>query len=298
MESPLTLNPYAHFGQPTIWPRGYPLNEINKRIYNNYLCKERKTSIVQQGVVNGDPDVDAIFRLTRSLNNKKIDIKFDDSAPSVRIPLYKLTPYNSQNTLFHYKSFWSLYLPHSVSFRLTDIWRSYWSQRLLWLLDSTISFHGPNAYQLRNSHSYLSDYKQEKEMYLKTKELIQFLYKWKCKMNTFYLCVIDLSEQMAKNDFWDESEIESIKNWLNDLTSINYKEPNITNFNYELSDLSIQDFLFNNSFKIENNKESFRVKYTPEFQTPIDFDNYFTEAETKLKSIDKIETIKYFNSFK
>ena len=65
-------------------------------------------------------------------------------------------------------------------------------------------------------------------------------------MNTFYLCVIDLSEQMAKNDFWDESEVESIKNWLNDLTSIEYKEPNITNFNYELSDLSIKDFLLRN----------------------------------------------------
>lgn len=60
--SPRVINPYAHFGQPLIWPRGYPLSEIHKNHYNNYICGKRKTSIVQQGTVNGDPDVDAIFR--------------------------------------------------------------------------------------------------------------------------------------------------------------------------------------------------------------------------------------------
>jgi hypothetical protein len=56
------LNPYAHFGQPLIWPRGYPLGEIHKPHYNSYICGRRKRSFVQQGVVNGDPDCDAIFR--------------------------------------------------------------------------------------------------------------------------------------------------------------------------------------------------------------------------------------------
>ena len=134
-------------------------------------------------------------------------------------------------------------------------------------------------------------------MFLKTKEFIDFLYKWKCIFKKFYLCVIDLSEQMATNNFWDKSEIKSINNWLDDLTIVGYIEPNITNFNYELSSLNIQDFLLNGSLKFEISKESFRVKYTPEFQTPIDFNNYFTEAETKLKSNDKIETVKYFKNY-
>ena len=63
--SPRVLNPYAHFGQPLIWPRGYPLSEIHKTHYNTYVCGKRKVSFVQQGVVNGDPDVDAIFRLVK-----------------------------------------------------------------------------------------------------------------------------------------------------------------------------------------------------------------------------------------
>jgi hypothetical protein len=294
LNSPLILNPYAHFGQPTIWPRGFPLNEINKRLYNDYILVKKPTSIIQQSVVNGDPDVDAIFRLTKTLDYKRIDIKFDSSSPSVRIPLFKLTPFNSQNTLFHYKAFWALYLPHSVTFRLTDIWRSYWAQRLMWLLDCTISFLGPNAYQLRNSHSYLSDYKQEKDMYLKTQDLIQFLYKWKCKFKSFYLCVIDLSEQMAFNNFWDLKEIESIKNWLNDLKAVDYIEPIITNYEYELTEQNINQFLFEFN---KNKSYDFKTRYTPRFETFIDIDNYYGQGEQKMKSLEKLETFKYFQNY-
>jgi len=294
LNSPLILNTYAHFGQPTIWPRGFPLNEINKKLYNDYILVKKSTSIIQQSVVNGDPDVDAIFRLTKSLEYKRIDIKFDSSSPSVRIPLFKLTPFNSQNTLFHYKAFWALYLPHSVTFRLTDIWRSYWAQRLMWLLDSTVSFLGPNAYQFRNSHSYLSDYKQEKDMYLKTQELIQFLYKWKCKFKSFFLCVIDLSEQMAFNNFWDLKEIETIKHWLNDLKAVNYIEPNITNYRYELTELNINEYL--NEFK-KNQSYDFKARYTPRFETFVDIDNYYGQGELKMKYLEKLETFKYFQNY-
>jgi len=121
-ESPSIINPYAHFGQPQIWPRGFPLTRVQDNFYNGYFGGVRKSSIVQQGVVNGDPDVDAIFRLTRSMRYKKLDVKFDATAPSVQLPIGKLSPFNSQNTLFHYEAFWMLYLPKTVSFRLTGIY--------------------------------------------------------------------------------------------------------------------------------------------------------------------------------
>jgi hypothetical protein len=184
-QSPAIVNPYAHFGQPTIWPRGYPLTEISKSHYNNYLSGPLKSSLIQQGVVNGDPDVDAIFRLTKSMQHKKINLTFDERAPSLQIPLFRFSPFNSQNTLFHYEAFWALYLPKTVSFRLTDIWRSYWAQRLLWLLNGTVGFRGPSAFQFRNSHSYLKDFYEEEKMYAKTNELVEFLNDWKCSKVDF-----------------------------------------------------------------------------------------------------------------
>ena len=290
--APRVLNPYSHFGQPLIWPRGYPLSEIPKNHYNNYVCGRRRTSFVQQGVVNGDPDVDAIFRLTKTMNYKKIDINFDKSAPSIQYPIYKISPYNSQNTLFTYDAFWSLYLPYTVTFRLTDIWRSYWAQRLMWLLNGTVTFYGPNAYQSRNSHSYLNDYYQEKEMYLKTENLIAFLFDWKCNEIEFYACVIKLSEEMAKNDFWPYDEVDGIKNWIDDLNMIGYIQPKML----RVYQKSLSQYLNLNSSLIDHH---FQVRYTPEFQKSIDFDNFCckNQSNSLLELNEKIVSLQYLRKF-
>ena len=260
------------------------------------MCGIRKRSFIQQGVVNGDPDVDAIFRLTRTLEHNKIDIKFDETSPSIQYPLYKFTPYNSQNTLISYDAFWSLYLPKSVSFRLTDIWRSYWSQRLMWLLNGTVTYNGPNAYQLRNSHSYLNDYYQEKEMYLKTEDLIKFLFDWQCKKINFYECVLDLSAQMASKEFWSYDEVDSIKNWLQDLTQIGYKEPKLKNSynNFNLK-FTTEKLGLNYSNVIDAH---FRVRYTPRFQTPIDLDTYCCQNQTNPIDLhDRLSSLEYLRKF-
>jgi hypothetical protein len=286
------LNPYAHFGQPLIWPRGFPLDKIDENYYNSYFSGQIKTSYIQQGVVNGDPDVDAIFRLTKSMKYKRINLYFDDRSPPIQIPAYKLTPYNSQNTLFHYKSFWSLYLPKTVSFRLTDIWRSYWSQRLMWLLNGTVSFNGPSAFQYRNSHSYLKDFEEEQSMYLQTSKLIDFLLEWKCNKLKFYQCLMDLSIEMSVKDFWKKEEIVSIQNWIDDLNSIGYKEPEIVNF--EINTSKNDSFLIN----CKLNDQKIPVRYTPKFQKSIDLDNLCCNQTTNLIDMNqKIDSYLFFKNF-
>jgi hypothetical protein len=287
----LVLNPYAHFGQPTIWPRGYPLSQINKNHINKYICGKRKASLIQQGVVNGDPDVDAIFRLTKSASNNKqetklININFDPSSPSVQYPLFLFSPYNSQNTLIHYDAFWSLYLPRTVPFRLTDIWRSYWSQRLLWLINGTVQFNGPNAFQLRNVHSYLKDFKEETDMYLKTEDLVKFLlFKWKCTKTTFYECLLDLSISMAQYGFWDHEEVDSIKNWIDDLKSVDYLEPQIVYFEIDTNETN-RTICLN-----EISSTHFPVRYTPKFQKPIEMETYCCNGS----SFDAYNNFESFN---
>jgi hypothetical protein len=66
--SSLFVNPYAYFGQPSVWPRGYPLEMVSENA-EAANCSKFKISndlpLIQQGLVNGDPDVDAIYRLFR-----------------------------------------------------------------------------------------------------------------------------------------------------------------------------------------------------------------------------------------
>jgi hypothetical protein len=223
------------------------------------------------------------------MNYKRINVTFDETSPSIQYPIYKLSPYNSQNTFFHYEAFWSLYLPYTVTFRLTDIWRSYWAQRLMWLLNDTITFNGPNAVQFRNSHSYLKDFESEKSMYSKTESLIEFLFKWKCSKKSFYECVIDLSYGMAVEKFWEMEEVDSIRNWLHDLNKIGYKEPKIVNF--EIVDKKC------NELKIDSSPNGFfQVRYTPKFQKSIDTDNYCCDGRIE-EIYDNYESIKYLAEF-
>ena len=291
----LVLNPYAHFGQPTIWPRGYPLSQINKNHENKYSCGKRKASLVQQGVVNGDPDVDAIFRLTKSGSDSQrvtrlINIKFDPSSPSIQYPLYRVSPYNSQNTLIHYDAFWSLYLPKTVPFRLTDIWRSYWSQRLLWLINGTVQFNGPNAFQLRNVHSYLKDFKEETDMYLKTEDLIKFLlFKWKCAKLKFYECLLDLSLRMAENGFWGLEEVDGIKNWLKDLERVDYLEPEMVNFEQNEQTKCVAE-------SISVDSARFPVRFTPKYQKPLEMDTYCCNGSA-FDVFDNFESFNYLIGF-
>ena len=67
------INIYKVFFKKNIncWPRGLPLNEItNNKI--NFGTIKKDEFYLQQGVCEGNPDVDAIFRLI----NKKINISF------------------------------------------------------------------------------------------------------------------------------------------------------------------------------------------------------------------------------
>ncbi|EPB71891.1 hypothetical protein ANCCEY_09016 [Ancylostoma ceylanicum] len=83
-----------------------------------------------------------------------------------RIPMSTLctgtyAPWNSQNTLFHRRAFFTLLLPVTVAFRVTNIWRSYFAQKLLHLVGENIAFYPANAIQIRNSHNYLDDFRSE-----------------------------------------------------------------------------------------------------------------------------------------
>jgi len=99
----------------------------------------------------------------------------------------------------------------------------------MWLIGGTLSFNGPNAFQVRNAHSYYSDFTDEQSMYLKTEKLVRFLADWKCDYSRFYECMIDLSRRMATAGFWKTEEVDGIKNWIRDLTALGYVEPVIVN---------------------------------------------------------------------
>ena len=170
--------------------------------------------------------MDAVFRLTRKLTLTPLEVKFDPAAPPAILPESVFSPFNSQNTLFLHEALWAMFLPTTTTFRMCDIWRGYWAQRLLWEIGGHLGFYPPNAYQLRNAHSYMLDAEDEQLMYFNTERLLTFLTQWSCPESlSFFSCVHQLSVDMGTEDFWAVEEAEIVQLWLEDLLSLGYPEP-------------------------------------------------------------------------
>ena len=178
--------------------------------------------------------MDAIFRLTRKKTLTPLDVTFDPAAPPVILPEGVFSPFNSQNTLFFHGALWALMLPTTTPFRMCDIWRGYWAQRLLWEISGNLGFFPANAYQLRNAHNYMTDAEGEKSMYFETDRLIDFLGKWSCeKQRSFFDCVKTLSADMATEGFWGEEDATVTSLWIEDLLNLGYEEPIRTTVSFE-----------------------------------------------------------------
>ena len=272
------FNPYEHFGQPNIWPRGLFEGVLNDNIGNEYLNSEHKTAIVQHGMVNGNPDVDGIFRLTKEKSYKSFYAYFDPNAPPFDLSRSVLAPYPSSNTLYHYQAFWSFYLAKSVPERYRDIYRSYWAQRLMWLIDGSVAFRGPFATQLKdyNEH-YLKSYEEDQRYHPKLLKLIQFLKEWNCWELNFYDCVVDLTTEMAAKEFWSSEEIDRVKEWINNLNKLEYQEPKLV-LNASTPHL-----------------DTFPVRYVPNIQTNREKDEFCCDGKRTL--FTQKDSLSYLNKF-
>lgn len=179
-----------------MWPRGFPLEYFHVRqtpdtviLQNNKVrqqqlrtCRLMPTPSVQQGLVRKvcsivtsqgqEPDVDAIYRLLNADSEFGLNEVFHKHTPPVTLGPGVFSPWNSQNTLFRRSAFHILMLPVSVGFRVTDIWRSFYAQavrllclylqQILHLSDDNVGFYPPNAVHVRNAHSYLRDFEDER----------------------------------------------------------------------------------------------------------------------------------------
>jgi hypothetical protein len=158
------INVYNHFG-PTqaIWPRGLPLDQVMQaeRTISSAVDGDEQPLIVQ-GLANDNPDVDAVYRLTRPL-----PVTFDHKALPLALSKGQWCPFNSQNTWFRRDVAALLYLPAYCSFRMTDIWRSFVAQRCLWAMGGSLIFVAPTVRQERNEHNLMRDFADEVSGYLK-----------------------------------------------------------------------------------------------------------------------------------
>lgn len=207
------INVYEHFTDSPIWPRGLPLDQIlSSRGDKSFVTSKRRNIQVGvfQGLADGEPDVDAIYRLT---DNRQVN--FEDKQPIV-LDGGTWSPFNSQNTAFRKELFQLLYLPTSVTFRFTDILRSFVAQPIMWNNGFHLGFSKASVVQERNPHNYFEDFLSEVPMYestIKVAELVQSV----VKPGQTIRESLELSYQALQNiGVVRREELNTLSNWLDD----------------------------------------------------------------------------------
>ncbi|CAA7060193.1 unnamed protein product [Microthlaspi erraticum] len=220
------VNPYIHFGQRSVWPRGLPLEnvgEINREEYYTEVFGGKQ--FIQQGVSNGLPDVDSVYYFTRKTTLEPFDIRFDEHSPKVALPQGMMVPLNSFNTLYHSSAFWGLMLPVSVSSMASDVIRGYWGQRLLWELGGYVAVYPPTVHRYDRVEAY--PFAEEKDLHVNVGRLIKFLLAWRSDKHRFFETILDLSFVMAEQGFWNEVDVKFTAAWLQDLLTVGYQQPRL-----------------------------------------------------------------------
>ena len=150
-----------------LWHRGYPIEFVPIKNNIEYKGKIKRKVLVQADFWDGDPDVDAICRIT-----KKPIVKFNDFKP---FGSTQIAPFNSQNTFLAREV-----IPYYVVFpylgRMDDIWGAYVLQHFF---PDSVIYNKATVYQDRNVHNLVNNMMDEVIGYRNTLNLINDLENFK-----------------------------------------------------------------------------------------------------------------------
>jgi hypothetical protein len=211
------INVYRLFSPQHIWPRGFPLDLVLTEAGKTSARKlrlEKPHVGIWQGLADGDPDVDAVYRLT---SNRPCRFK---KGPPVVLAKGTVCPFNSQNTAFRREAFALLYLPVTTTFRFTDILRGLVAQPVLWAANLHLGFTAATVFQERNPHDYMKDFVSEIPCYVHASDVVELtrgaVKKSASVSENLYAAYVAL----RRAGIVQPTEMRSLEAWLQDVTSL------------------------------------------------------------------------------
>jgi hypothetical protein len=144
------FDPLSVTNYPNLWHRGYPIDYLQKRDRVEYKGKKKITPLIQADLWDGDPDIDAMCRLTF-----KPICKFDTTGPFASD---KPSPFNSQNTFIHRDAL-KHYAVWPYVGRMDDIWGGYHTQKMIGA--DKLIYNRASVYQDRNVQDLITNLEKE-----------------------------------------------------------------------------------------------------------------------------------------
>jgi hypothetical protein len=153
---PLSVTNYNY-----LWHRGFPIELLQVKNNVIYKGKRKRKVLIQADLWDGDPDIDAMARLTyKSL------VKFNITQPYFG---NKISPFNSQNT-FIARDVIPFYTVLPFVGRMDDIWSSYIVQQIF---KENLIYAPASVYQDRNKQDLITNLEKEVIGYRHTYDFIK-----------------------------------------------------------------------------------------------------------------------------
>ena len=208
------INIFNYFSTEHIWPRGYPIELVQQQQELQIISLQEAVDCpIHMALVQKNPDVDAIYRMTQ-----KLPIYFEEDKKLIA-GKGSWSPFNSQNTVWFKDAYPLMYLPSYCSFRMTDIWRSFIAQRIAWENNWNICFHSPSVIHDRNEAILINDFKQEVSGYFNNSMIADELDKLSLKSGVGQIGdnLLKCYELFIKLNLIEEQELELVQAWISDL---------------------------------------------------------------------------------
>jgi hypothetical protein len=132
-----------------LWHRGYPIDFLSFRKDVDFCGKDKKKCLVQANLWDGDPDIDAMARLTFGPI-----VKYDIKEP---YGSKQIAPFNSQNTFIAREAI-PYYAVLPFTGRMDDIWGSYILQAHF---PNSVIYDKATVFQDRNEQDLVTNLENE-----------------------------------------------------------------------------------------------------------------------------------------
>ena len=157
----LVFDPLSVTNHKHLWHRGVPVEMVPHKNQVTYAGKIKRKVLIQADLWDGDPDIDAIARLSHMPL-----VKFNVTAPYCS---NKISPFNSQNTFVAREV-----IPHYTVLpfvgRMDDIWSGYYIQTIF---KDNLVYAPASVYQDRNKQDLITNLEKEIIGYRHTNKFIQ-----------------------------------------------------------------------------------------------------------------------------
>jgi len=159
----LVFDPLSVTNQSNLWHRGFPIDLLPYKNLIEYKGKKKITPLIQADLWDGDPDIDAMCRLSF-----KPIVKFDTTSPFAAA---EISPFNSQNTFIHRDAL-KHYAVWPYVGRMDDIWGGYYTQKMIG--DDKLIYNRASVYQDRNVQDLITNLEKEIIGYRHTLDFTKF----------------------------------------------------------------------------------------------------------------------------